>query len=230
MRLFVTGTDTDVGKTRVTAALAAACVARGERPTIVKAVQTGLRPGVPGDAAEAGALAGCAALELARFRLAADPWSAALAEDAAPLDAATLAARIEAVASPAIVEGAGGAAVPINATETLTDVAARTSCAAIVVVGLRLGCISHTLLTLEYLGARGIAVRGVVLVDRWRASAAEECTRVERALAGRAAILGLIEYDLDAPRSVARAAALLGPALAPSTGSGQALDKVGTRA
>jgi dethiobiotin synthase len=228
-RLFVTGTDTDVGKTRVTAALAAACVARGERPTIVKAVQTGLAPGIPGDAAEAGALAGCAALELARFGLAADPWSAALAEAAPPLDAAALAARIEALAGPAIVEGAGGAAVPINATETLADVAVRTSCAAVVVTGLRLGCISHTLLTLEYLGARGIPVRGVVLVERWRVTAAEDRTRVERAIATRATILGLIEHDLDAARSVARAAALLGPSLAPSTGSGQVLDKVGTR-
>ena len=128
MRLFVTGTDTDVGKTRVTAALAAAYVARGERPTIVKAVQTGLAPGVPGDAHEAAELAGCAALELARFRLASDPWSAALAEGAAPLDAATLAARIERVDGRAIVEGAGGAAVPINGDETLTTVAARASC------------------------------------------------------------------------------------------------------
>jgi dethiobiotin synthase len=224
MRLFITGTDTDVGKTRVTAALAASFVARGTRPTIVKAVQTGLAPGVPGDAAEAAALAGCAALELARFRLPADPWSAALAEGAAPLDAARLAACIEAVPSPAIVEGAGGAAVPLNATETLADVAARTSCAAVVAVGLRLGCISHTLLTLEYLAARGVPVRGVVLVDRWHTSAMEERTRVERAIATRTPVLGFIEHDRDASRSVARAAALLGPALELT------LDKVGPRA
>lgn len=222
MRYFITGTDTDVGKTRVTAAVAAAFVTGGERPTIVKAVQTGLAPGEPGDAAEAAALAGCTALEFARFRLPADPWSAALAEHAPPLDAAALAARIEAVPGPAVVEGAGGAAVPLNATETLADALARTSCAAIVVAGLRLGCISHTLLTLAYLGARGIPVRGVVLVDRWRASAAEERARVERAVAPHATILAFIEHDHDAVRSVARAAALLGPALT--------LDKVGTRA
>jgi dethiobiotin synthase len=168
-RLFVTGTDTDVGKTRVTAALAAAFVARGERPTIVKAVQTGLAPGVPGDAFEAAALAGCAALEFARFRLAADPWSAALSENAAPLDAAVLAERIGAVEGPVIVEGAGGAAVPINAGETLTTVAAKSSCDAIVAVGVRLGCISHTLLTLAYLSAHAVPVRGIVLVERWAA-------------------------------------------------------------
>jgi dethiobiotin synthase len=224
VRLFVTGTDTDAGKTRVTAALAALCVARGERPTIVKAVQTGLAPGVPGDAAEAADLAGCAALELARFRLAADPWSAALAEGALPLDAATLARRIDAIPAPAIVEGAGGAAVPINAHETLTTVAARASCAAVVATGMRLGCISHTLLTLAYLEAHGVPVRGVVLVDRWRSSTMDERANVERALAGRAPILGVIEHDLDARRSVADAAALL------ATSPSLELEKVETRA
>jgi dethiobiotin synthetase len=224
MRLFVIGTDTDVGKTRVAAALAAALGTRGERPTIVKAVQTGLAPGVLGDAADAAALAGCASLEFARFRLAADPWSAALAEDATPLDAGTLARQIETVPSPVIVEGSGGAAVPINANETLTTVAARTSCEAVVVVGLRLGCISHALLTLAYLSAHEVPVRGVVLVERWRETGADERARVVQGIAKHATILGLIEYDLDARRSVSRAATLLG------SPSSLVLDKVGTRA
>jgi dethiobiotin synthase len=224
MRLFVTGTDTDVGKTRVTAALAAALVALGERPTVVKAVQTGLEPDASGDAAEAAALAGCSALECARFRLAADPWSAALAESAAPLDAATLARRIEAVPGPLVIEGAGGAAVPLNATETLATVAALTSCEAVVVAGLRLGAISHTLLTLEYLAAHGVRLRGVVLVERWCATGADERARFTRSVANRAPILGLVEYDLDARRSVSLAARLFASSLSLD------LDKVGTRA
>jgi dethiobiotin synthase len=216
MRLFVTGTDTDVGKTRVTAAFAAMCVARGEKPTIVKPVQTGLAPGVPGDAAEAGAFAGCAALEFARFRLPADPWSAAEAENAPLLDARRLALRIEAVPGTVIVEGAGGAAVPINPAETLTTVIAQTSCEAVIVTGMRLGCISHTLLTFAYLEAHGVPVHGVVLVERWGPCTPGERARIARAIETRAPILALIEHDLDAPRSVARAATLL--------------DKVGTRA
>jgi dethiobiotin synthetase len=224
MRFFVTGTDTDVGKTRTTAALAAAFVACGERPTIVKPVQTGLAPGESGDAAEAAALAGCASLEFARFRLPADPWSAALAEGAPLLDASTLARQIEAVPGVVIVEGAGGAAVPINADETLTTVAAQTSCEAIVAVGLRLGCISPACLTLAYLAAHAVPVRGVVLAERWRAVDADERARVVRAIANHAPILGLIEYDLNAERSVARAAKQFASAL--SLG----LDKVGTRA
>jgi dethiobiotin synthase len=224
MRLFVTGTDTDVGKTRVTAALAAAFVARGERPTIVKAVQTGLAPGTEGDAAVAASLAGCASLEFARFGLAADPWSAALAEGAPLLHAAILARRIEAVPGPLIVEGAGGAAVPINATETLTTVAALTSCEAVVVAGLRLGAISHTLLTLAYLSAHDVPVRGVVLVERWRATDADERARFERSIARHAPILCLVEHDPDARRSVSRVAQLFGYFLALDH------DKVGIRA
>jgi dethiobiotin synthetase len=224
MRFFVTGTDTDVGKTRVTAALAAALVAHGDRPTIVKAVQTGLAPGVAGDAADAAALAGCASLEFARFRLAADPWSAALAEDAAPLDAATLARRIESVPGPVILEGAGGAAVPINASETLTTVAASIACEAVVVAGLRLGCISHTLLTLAYLAQHRVPVRGVVLVERWGSASAEERARAVRPIAQHAAILGLVEYDRDAARSVTRAAQMFSVSLS------LAPRKVGSRA
>lgn len=223
MRWFVTGSDTDVGKTRVTAALAAALVRRGLTPTIVKAVQTGLAPDERGDAAEAGALAHCPYRELARFRLPADGWSAALAEGAQPLDAAALAREIRAVAGPVVVEGAGGAAVPINATETLTTVAARSECAAVVAVGVRLGCISHTLLTLAYLTAQRVPVRGVVLVDRWRTSDADERARVRRAVAPHAVILGTLEHDLDAARSVRDAAPLFDPLI-----SG-ALDEVGTR-
>jgi dethiobiotin synthetase len=126
MRLFVTGTDTNVGKTRVTAALARAFVMGGEWPTIVKLVQTGLAGNAPGDAAEAGALAGCPFVELARFARSADPWSASLAAQCEPLDAATLAGRLDAFADPLIVEGAGGAAVPLNPRESLADVAAAT--------------------------------------------------------------------------------------------------------
>ena len=185
----------------------------------MKAVQTGLAPGTEGDAAVAASLAGCASLEFARFGLAADPWSAALAEGAPLLHAAILARRIEAVPGPLIVEGAGGAAVPINATETLTTVAALTSCEAVVVAGLRLGAISHTLLTLAYLSAHDVPVRGVVLVERWHATDADE-----RSIARHAPILCLVEHDPDARRSVSRVAQLFGSSLALDH------DKVGIRA
>jgi dethiobiotin synthetase len=87
-----------------------------------------------------------------------------------------------------------------------------------------LGCINHALLTLAYLEAHGMPLRGAVLVDRWRASSPDERANVERALAGRAPILGHIEHDLDARRSVANAAATL------SRSHSFAAEKVETRA
>jgi dethiobiotin synthase len=214
MRYFITGTDTDVGKTRVTAALAAALVHADRTPTIVKPVQTGLPPGVPGDAADAAALAGCASLELARFALPADAWSAALAENATPLTAAALAAQIDAIPGDVLIEGAGGIAVPLNATETLADIAAATHAEVIVAVGLRLGCISHTLLTLHYARAAGLRVRGAVLVERWRTYTPAERENITRPIAHHAPILGLIDHDPDAQRSVAQGAAMFARALA----------------
>src|SRR5579884_3003675 len=107
-RYLVTGTDTDVGKTRVTAALATALRVAGENPTIVKLVQTGLDAGVPGDAVRAATLAQCRHVELARFRKPADPWSAALAEGTPTVRAEDLAHVIEGVNGAVVAEGAGG--------------------------------------------------------------------------------------------------------------------------
>jgi dethiobiotin synthase len=214
MRYFITGTDTDVGKTRLTAALAAALVQAGHTPTIVKPVQTGLPPNVPGDAAEAAALAGCAARELARYALPADPWSAALAENATPPTAATLAAQIDTIPGDLIIEGAGGIAVPLNATETLADLAAATHAELIVAVGLRLGCINHTLTTLHYARTAGLRIAGVVLVERWRTYTPAERDDITRPIARHARILGLIDHDPNPHRSVAQGAAMLSRALA----------------
>ena len=60
-RYFVTGADTDVGKTRVVAALGRALVRSGNAREFVKIVQTGVRGGEPGDAERAGRLASCRA-------------------------------------------------------------------------------------------------------------------------------------------------------------------------
>jgi dethiobiotin synthetase len=205
MRLYVTGTDTDIGKTRVTAALAKAFAL----PAIVKLVQTGVPPQADGDALHAARLAGCEAFELARYALPADPWNAALAEGAEPPVAAQLASELDALGMPFVAEGAGGAAVPLNARESISDVAALANCQAVIAVGLRLGCISHALLTLDYLQARGIAVRGAILTERWGSVGVDYRAQVERALAGRLDILAFMPYDEHAGRSVAAAAEAL---------------------
>lgn len=267
MRLYVVGTDTGVGKTRVTAALAfahASAVAKARAyarsrsgfdaselsveksaATIVKLVQTGLPPEGPGDANDAAnvadaarrfasALARAQALgkresdtdtdteadsrptpwrELARFLEPADPWNAALAEDAPPPEVAQLVAAIDAIGGDLIVEGSGGAAVPLDATHTISDVARAAGCAAVIVVGLRLGCINHAYLTLAYLQSLGMPVRGAITTEPFGAVTDAYHHQVERALVAKGLRTRHLAWDPDAARSVARAAPHLVPFL-----------------
>jgi dethiobiotin synthetase len=200
-RIFVTGTDTDVGKTYVTSALATALrleLAPATPITIVKAVQTGLAESKPGDARQAFAEAKGAqifARELRRFHKAADPYSAALAEGKEPPRADELAAELARIEGALVVEGAGGAACPLNETETMADIAAAAKLSVIVVVGLRLGCISHALMTADYVTSKGCELRGAVLVDRFGKSAADYIADVERALARAMLIIATLDHD-----------------------------------
>lgn len=70
--------------------------------------------------------------------------------------------QLTAMAEVVIVEGAGGFFVPINATETLADLASTLDIPIILVVGMRLGCINHALLTVEAINARGLTLAGWV--------------------------------------------------------------------
>ncbi len=207
-RYFVTGTDTDVGKTRVTAGLALALVRAGAEPVIVKPIQTGALAGEEGDAERAGRLAGCAFHEYARFERPADPWAAAVAEDRPVQRVADIAARLAAEPGSIVVEGAGGIAVPLGPDETFADLAAATGLSTIVVVGLRLGCISHALLTVAYLRSRGVEPAGALLVARHAPVEPAYVADVRRALAGRVAIWGVVPYDEDEAASVEYVAAL----------------------
>ena len=211
-RLYVTGTDTGVGKTRVSAALALAAVAHsGDSVTIVKLVQTGVGPYDRGDAAEAAAFAGCAARELRRYEAAADPWSAALAEGRDPATAAGLAAEIGSLSGTAVVEGSGGAAVPLNACESLSDAARAAHCEAILVVGLRLGCINHALLTLAYLSARAMLVRAVVFCEAFGPTSDGYRAQVQRGLGTQVPVAACVAYDPEPARSIAAAALAFSP-------------------
>ncbi len=206
----MTGTDTDVGKTRVAAALALALRRAGSTPTVVKVVQTGVAREAEGDAMRAGALAGVPSVELERFEKPADPWSAALARGAT-LNARELAARIDGLAGPLVVEGSGGIMVPLNERERLVDVARLAKLEVVLAVGLRLGCISHALLTLEACQERGIPVAGAILVERWGPTGAEYRDDVTRALQGNSPTLGILRFAPAEADSVAAAANLLLP-------------------
>ena len=210
-RYFVTGTDTDVGKTRVTAALALALREAGHQVTVVKLVQTGLAPGEKGDAAHAGALAGCRHVELARFRKPADPWSAAIAENAPLASASELAHIVDGIQGAVVVEGAGGVMVPLNAKEHFGHVAALAKLRTIVVVGLRLGCLNHALLTLALCEQAHLPVAGIVPVERWRAVEPSYRADVERTLQDKAPILGILPFAEDEAVAVADGARIFAP-------------------
>lgn len=207
-RYFVTGTDTDVGKTRITASLALALRNAGKTPVIVKLVQTGLPPGVEGDAARAGHEAGARFVELARFDKPADPWSAALAQAAPPVQAHDLADVVNGIAGPLVAEGAGGLMVPLNAHDYIGTVAAEANLEAIVVVGLRLGCLNHALLTVAQCARMGVRIAAGVLVERWGAVDADYREDVMRALQGKLDIVGILPYAVDEKASVEAGARL----------------------
>lgn len=171
--LFVTGTDTGVGKTLVTGYLATYLSKHGWRVITQKWVETGCDGG-SADIRMYDAIAGrepdaCSGAQSLRcpylFRLPASPHLAAAQEgrriDPAVIEAAyrTLAERSDIV----IVEGAGGALVPLDEDLLIADLAARLDMAALVVVRNRLGCVNHSLLTLEALAQRAIPVVGLVL-------------------------------------------------------------------
>ena len=213
-RYLITGTDTDVGKTRLAASLAIALRDHGFEPTIVKLVQTGAAEGAIGDAQHAGELTGLRHLELARFWKAADPWSAALAEGMPPVHAEDLKLVLDRIGGPIVVEGSGGIAVPLNRTQSFADVAQLAHLQAIIVVGLRMGCISHTLLTIAGLREREVPVAGAVLTERWEPTEDHFRDDVARAIGERTAIFGVLRYEVDERASIEDAAKLFEPLFA----------------
>jgi malonyl-CoA O-methyltransferase len=161
--VFVTGTDTGVGKTVVSALLLAALRAAGGPAGYFKPVQTGAED----DTATVARLAGAEPADLPRpayaLRAAAAPSRAAAAEGVRIDPGAVRAAWDRLPAGRWIVEGAGGLLVPIAGRETMRDLVAGLDLPLLVVASTRLGTINHTLLTLEAARAGGLAVAGIVL-------------------------------------------------------------------
>jgi dethiobiotin synthetase len=174
--LFVTGTDTGVGKTFVTSALARRLAAGGRRVAAIKPAESGCRRGPDGlwaedaetIAAAAGDWQGSEERCLYRFEAALAPGVAAELEGRvlALEDAVAFVRRVAARASVALVEGAGGWLVPLGGGQTIADLAVALSLPVLVVARGTLGTINHSLLTVQAIRARGLAVAGVVLSVR----------------------------------------------------------------
>ncbi|MCP5143219.1 MAG: dethiobiotin synthase [Gammaproteobacteria bacterium] len=170
LKLFVTGTDTGCGKTTVAVSMARAFAARGLKIATVKPVAAGCRltnQGWRNDDAERLAEVANVNLDYAQINPIAlvEPIAPHIAAEKAgiTISVAHLAEHLEQVASTAdvlLVEGAGGWKVPLNDTETLAELAVAAQLSTVLVVGLRLGCINHALLTAQAIMQVGVPLAG----------------------------------------------------------------------
>lgn len=169
---FITGTDTGVGKTRIACKLIRDYVALGHKVIGMKPVAAGTEL-VNGAWVNDDVLKLEAASNVKAPRALVNPYS--FNEAIAPHIAAKKAGveidikviqqafkKLVSMADVMIVEGAGGFLVPLNDTETMADLAAALNIPIILVVGMKLGCINHTLLTIEAIQARNLSLHGWV--------------------------------------------------------------------
>jgi len=165
---FVTGTDTGVGKTLIACALLRAFARTGKSVVGMKPVAAGREGGRWADAealarastVSAGtrvvnpyafepAIAPHIAAELAGLEIGLEPIARAYDE-------------LSGLADVVVVEGVGGFLVPLNATQTGADLAVRLGLPVVLVVGMRLGCLNHALLTRRQIEASGLRCAGWV--------------------------------------------------------------------
>ena len=169
---FVTGTDTEIGKTLVSAAILHKLVQSGRRACGMKPIAAGAEM-IDGELhnEDADMLAAAGNVHLPSsittpfmLREPAAPHIAAALEgvtiDPVPIIAAY--AEIQAASDAVVVEGVGGFRVPFTDDFDSADLAAQLNLPVILVVGLRLGCISHALLSVEAIVARGLVLAGWV--------------------------------------------------------------------
>ena len=210
---FITGTDTDAGKTHVTCALATRARARGHKVFAFKPIETGCGPGARGGlvgadqellAAAAGDWQQGLLRGVYRFALPAAPLVAAEQAgqtiDVALIERAARDAVAQSGATWTLVEGAGGWRVPITSVADMGSLARTFGLPVLVVARARLGTINHTLLTIEAIERDGLSVAGVVLSRRPEDdpdAARSNQAQIQRRWAGAVILLGLEPVVLD---------------------------------
>jgi len=166
MNLFITGTDTDVGKTYVTSVIVRALAQRGDRVMPFKPIACGTRE----DAAQLLKASGRTDITVddvnpVWFKSRAAPFAASLIEGGT-IDVVKLAERAKILAQQndhLIVEGAGGWEVPVTADQAMSDFAALLGYPVLIVVDNKLGALNHTILTVRQVEAFDLRVAGLVL-------------------------------------------------------------------
>jgi dethiobiotin synthetase len=216
--LFVTGTDTEVGKSVVAAALIAALAARGTPVGAFKPVVTGLddapEPGKPADHKLLARCAGMTAAEVTPYRFgpAVSPHLAAeLAGVSIDPTMLVETARANGEGRTLIAEGVGGLLVPLTVAGTLVlDLVVELGLPLVVVARPGLGTINHTLLTLRVARAAGVIVRGVVMTPWPQQPTPMESSNLATVEAfGDVRVTGLPRIADFTPQSLAAAGELL---------------------
>lgn len=170
---FVTGTDTDVGKTTIAAGLLRAARLAGLSTAAVKPLASGCEPSAEGlRNSDALALLAECSLPLSYAQVNPFAFAPAIAphlaarEAGVKLEVVALASAVQAVldqrADFTLVEGAGGWRVPLGDQATLADLPITLDLPVILVVGVRLGCINHAVLTAEAIARDGLRLAGWV--------------------------------------------------------------------
>jgi len=232
---FIAGTDTDVGKTRVTVALLRALQARGVRAAGMKPVATGCRSlsakelsifagfytvgdMINDDVATIAALSppDCDRCDINPYcfdwavspHIAAERAGVRIEPERIAAAYQRLAARCDAV----VVEGTGGWLAPIGELGTMADIAQRLDLPVVLTVGLRLGCLNHALLSVQAIGVSNLKLAG------WIGSVlAPDMPALDENIATLDALLGVprlallpysIARDADASHVIGAAAAL----------------------
>ncbi len=215
---FITGTDTGVGKTAITAALCHLLRSRGTDAVPVKPVQTGVAAGEPGDLEHCLAVCGLkpdadelALMNPCRLGIPASPHLAAEAErtavdpDHLQRCCRKLAGRHELL----LVEGAGGLLVPLTRTVSTLDLAVGLGLPLLVVARAGLGTLNHSLLTLRVAREAGLDVAALILNRAGPESGSENERLIEAdnarfiAQAGGVEVIGPLPYVPEAGRDAA---------------------------
>ena len=200
---FVTGTDTGAGKTTISCALLRAFAAQGKRVIGMKPVVAGSEDGRWHDVEQ---LIAASNIDAAREHInpyAFDPPVSphiAAQQAGIGIDLAVIQRAYQALSNQAdivIVEGAGGFLVPLNAQQTGTDLARALNLPVILVVGMRLGCLNHALLTAQAIRADGLPLAGWVAngIDPQMMALEENIATLEQRLDGP--LLGKVPFDLE---------------------------------
>ena len=210
MSYFVTGTDTGVGKTLISCALLHGFAAQGKRVAGMKPIAAGCNPGEQNEDvlrlhASSNVKADFGQVNPYRFAPAVAPHLAAQLAGVS-IDVGYILESYSVLAGQAevlIVEGAGGFLVPLNDGQDGGELARQMGLPVILVVGMRLGCLNHALLTVEAISARGLPLAGWVanIVDAGMTVIEQNIAALQRRIA--APLLGTVPYLPEADARVA---------------------------